>query len=429
MKFVKKLTIFGALMLGGILVTGCGNKEKADDSGKTTIRMTWWGDDNRHKATLAAIKAFEKENPTIKVKAEYSGWEGTEQKMATQITGQTEADLMQVNYDWLAQYSPTGDGFADLSQFKELDLSGYDKSVLKSGQIDGKLNAVPFSQNARVWTINPKTFEDRGVEVPTTWDGYIEAAKKFEEGAFPARVDTYALMTYWQQKTNKTILAEDGTFQYDKATLADGFKWYQNLVDKNVVPGIKEVKEQIDANPGVPSKKLLNGQYGTFSDWSTIVYSRHKVMEEAGQSLALTNFPTLTEGGKQVVIKKPSMLFAVSNHSKHKEAAVKLLDFLLNKPEGVKAMSLARGVPVNTKAYEILEKDGQITGIDKEVHQYVQETDGIMLSKYTEMGKVMQPYNDVFDEFSYGKITAEEAAQKTIDGMTEAVKQVKSVSK
>ncbi|MDH6363996.1 oligogalacturonide transport system substrate-binding protein [Enterococcus sp. PF1-24] len=427
MKFKKMLTIGGVLLMSAVMLAGCGNsKKEAADDGKTTIRISWWGGDDRHEATLAAIKAFEKENPDIKVKAEYSGWDGVEQKMATQITGKTEPDVMQVNYDWIAQYSPTGEGFADLSTLDGLDLSGYDETTLESGKVNGLLNAVPFSENARVWCINPKAFEERGVEIPTTWDEYIEAADKFEDGAFPARIDTYALLTYMQQKTGKTILAEDGTFQYDKATVKEAFDWYKGLIDKGVIPTIQETKEQADANPGAPAKKLLDGQYGNLTTWSAQVSGEYKNMEEAGQELALINFPTLTKDGEQVVINKPSMLFAVSKNSKNQEAAAKLLNFLLNEPEGVKAMSLARGVPANQTAFDILEADGQVTGIDKDVHEYVQNTEGITFSKYTEMSKVMQAYNDAFDEFSYGKIDSSEAAQRTIDGMTEAVEQVKS---
>ncbi|EEV37814.1 hypothetical protein ECBG_00083 [Enterococcus casseliflavus EC20] len=426
MKFRNKLTLLGVGLLTVSFLTACGNNKRDSADDTTTIRISWWGGDDRHEATLAAIKAFEKENPDIKVKAEYSGWDDVEQKMATQITGQTEPDVMQINYDWLAQYSPDGTGFADLSKLDELDLSGYSDSNLASGKVNDIQVAVPFSENARMWTVNKKVFEEKGIEVPTTWDGYIEAASKFGEGEYPARIDTYALLTYLQQVTNKSILADDGTFQYDKQTLVDAFNWYQGLIDKKVIPTIQETKEESDANNGQSSKKWLDGKYGTLTDWSSLIAGKYNNLKEAGGELSIANFPTLTEGGKQVVINKPSMMFAISKNSKHPKESAKLLNFLLNEEAGVKAMSLARGVPINSHAVEILDKDGQISGIDKEIQEYVEKTDGITLSKYTEMSRVMQPYNDAFDEFSYGKISADEAAQKTIDGMVEAVEQVKS---
>lgn len=69
-------------------------EKQAEDSENVTIRMSWWGNDERHKATLAAIEKFEQKYSYIKVKAEYSGFDGVEQKNATQMTGNTEPDLM-----------------------------------------------------------------------------------------------------------------------------------------------------------------------------------------------------------------------------------------------------------------------------------------------------------------------------------------------
>lgn len=35
------------------------------------IALWWWGNDDRHQATLNMIKNFESENPKIDIKAEY----------------------------------------------------------------------------------------------------------------------------------------------------------------------------------------------------------------------------------------------------------------------------------------------------------------------------------------------------------------------
>ncbi|MGL5700266.1 MAG: ABC transporter substrate-binding protein, partial [Kluyvera sp.] len=40
------------------------------------LRMSWWGGNSRHQATLKALELFKQKYPNIKVKAEYTGWEG-----------------------------------------------------------------------------------------------------------------------------------------------------------------------------------------------------------------------------------------------------------------------------------------------------------------------------------------------------------------
>ena len=53
------------------------------------------------------------------IKPEFTGWSGHFEKVATQIAGGTEADIMQINWPWLPIFSANGDGFADLSQFSD----------------------------------------------------------------------------------------------------------------------------------------------------------------------------------------------------------------------------------------------------------------------------------------------------------------------
>jgi oligogalacturonide transport system substrate-binding protein len=47
----------------------------------------------------------------------------------------TNADVMQINFNWLEEYSADGTGYYDLNKLKDLiDLSGYTSEDLKVGQ-------------------------------------------------------------------------------------------------------------------------------------------------------------------------------------------------------------------------------------------------------------------------------------------------------
>lgn len=87
------------------------------------IRISWWGGNSRHQATLEAIKLFEETYPDIKVKAEYAGWEGYLSRLTVQIAGGNEPDVIQTNWNWLPLFSKDGNGFYDLYKQKAvLDL-------------------------------------------------------------------------------------------------------------------------------------------------------------------------------------------------------------------------------------------------------------------------------------------------------------------
>ncbi|MBP0587737.1 hypothetical protein, partial [Mycobacterium tuberculosis] len=52
-----------------------------------TIRFAWWGGDDRHEPTLKVIQMFEAANPGIKIKGEYAGWTGYQERLTTQFAG------------------------------------------------------------------------------------------------------------------------------------------------------------------------------------------------------------------------------------------------------------------------------------------------------------------------------------------------------
>lgn len=86
MKHTKKLTIIVAGLLVVSLLSGCGKTSDSasnggkENGGKEELRISWWGGDSRNKAVQEAISKFEEENPNIKVKAEFAGYAGYQEK-------------------------------------------------------------------------------------------------------------------------------------------------------------------------------------------------------------------------------------------------------------------------------------------------------------------------------------------------------------
>ena len=149
---MKKIFVFLAALGCITALSACGSASSAkytppDGSlDKCTLRFSWWGGDDRHEATLAAIKLWEQKHPDITITPEYGGWDGWTEKVSSQISGGTAPDVMQINYDWLVSLSPDGGGFYDLGLLTDrLDLSAFDDEVLSFGRMNGKLNAVTVS--------------------------------------------------------------------------------------------------------------------------------------------------------------------------------------------------------------------------------------------------------------------------------------------
>ncbi len=119
------------------------------------LRMSWWGGNDRHQATLKALEEFHKQNPDITVKAEYTGWDGHLSRLTTQIAGNTEPDVMQTNWNWMPIFSKDGNGFYDLNTLKsQLHIENFPASALEMTANKGKLNGIPISMSSRLFFYN-----------------------------------------------------------------------------------------------------------------------------------------------------------------------------------------------------------------------------------------------------------------------------------
>lgn len=158
------------------MLSACGSKSEVsytqpDGSlDECTLYFSWWGGDDRHEATLEAIEIWNELHPEITIVAEYGGWDGWTEKISAQISGNTVPDVMQINYDWLINFSKDGLGFYDLYTLDNLDLSGYDEETLLFGEVKGHLNAVTVSMSGRGLFYNSEVYDSIGASYPETWD-------------------------------------------------------------------------------------------------------------------------------------------------------------------------------------------------------------------------------------------------------------------
>lgn len=439
---MKKVSILKGLTVGisflaiGLLLTGCGSSKKSSSessSDVTEIRFSWWGGDTRHKATLNAIKLFEKENPDIKVKAEYSGYDGIVEKMTTQIAGGTEPDLMQVNYDWLVNYTPDGKGFYDLSKLSDLDLSGYSEDILKTGQVKGIQNAVPVSVNAYTLMINKTQYEKNGVAIPKTWDELLAAGKAFPDGQYPLYTSPYVgfvLATqYIQQKYGVPFITTDGDLGFSEAQVKEALEFYTSLVDNEVIPPAKEAVGEISGSTALnESPAFLSGKYAGLHEWSSQAQLDETALKNSdNQQLEFLGLPTQENMKDSGLSTKPAILFAISKNTKHVKETAKLLNFLLNDEEAVKELGLERGIPSNSNAEKILDSDGKITGISKTAQDYINTNmSSIPLSPYFEASNVTNAWGPLMDSYAYGELSSKDAAKQMYDGVKEALDGLKN---
>ena len=268
------------LLLTLLFLIGCGEKKSSTggDTGKTVeLRVMWWGSDARHKATLDAIKLFEEKNPGIKIKAEYSGYEGYLEKLSTQMSGKTAPDIMQVDWNWLYIFSKNGDGFYNVRDLKDFDLSNYDEAILNHTVIKDKLNAIPVGLNGMGFYYNQSVFDKAGAKFPETTDELFAVNKEFKEKLgddyYPLdvsdeKVNYYFINYYLLQKTGNNLINEENKIGVTKEDLADALKFYKRMVDEKVTLSTKD-RAGLGNVPGDQNPLWVDGHIGGTYEWSS----------------------------------------------------------------------------------------------------------------------------------------------------------------
>ncbi|MGI5198542.1 ABC transporter substrate-binding protein [Streptomyces sp. CA-288835] len=186
-RLLRGIALVSALALGA---TACGGSDDSADKpvsagdidaalekGGTVTVWAW-------EPTLKTVAAdFQKKYPKVKINlvGERSG-----DKHYTALTNAISAekgvpDVAQVEYFALSQYALTK-GLSDLAPF------GADK--LKEKYTPGPWNAVnegdavfglPMDSGPMAMFYNKKVFDKHKIAVPTTWDEYVEAARKLHK--------------------------------------------------------------------------------------------------------------------------------------------------------------------------------------------------------------------------------------------------------
>ena len=125
------------------------------------------------------VEAFEKKYPKIDVKLENVGTGNDHYtKLQNAIKAGTGApDVAQVEYYALPQFA-LSDSFVDLTGFGAADLEdNYTASTWGSVAINDGIYALPQDSGPMAMFYREDVFAKNKIEVPTTWDEYIAAAK------------------------------------------------------------------------------------------------------------------------------------------------------------------------------------------------------------------------------------------------------------
>lgn len=412
-----------AAMLGFVSACGSGSGEGSGNQ-QVTIRFDWWGNADRAEITERAIDLFEQKNPNIKVETSFAEFNAYFQKLATQIAGGGAPDVLQMDYRYVREYADRN-VLAQLdSGAAKVDTSGVTQQLLSGGSVNGKLYGIPPTQNTQVFSYDFKQWETSGAAAPKdgwTWSDLKASAQKVTDstggkvkglGDFGGIEDWFEV---WLRQQGKNLYNE-GKIAY---TAADVAKWWEMTDGMRksgaVTPAELTAKmDGSDANNPV-TQKLASGGFGYDSGFTA------KSWEIAGREFKLSPFPSDT--GKLGQYAKPAMMFSIAQRSEKKEAAAKLINFLINDLEAGEILGMSRGLPANAKVRDAV--GGKLTGPPLVAFQYEQSV-GAKLEPAPPpppkgAGQVKADFQRVYEDVIFQRSTIQAAAEKFFSGAQKAI--------
>jgi multiple sugar transport system substrate-binding protein len=349
-----RLVVLALLLLSGSFALAQG--------GPVTLRLTWWGSQDRHDRTIEVIERYEAANPNIDIVFEFSGWGDYWTKVSTQAAGGQLACVMQHDYRYLGEWQSRG-LLVPLDSYIEsgvIDVSNIPDPMLSGGRLDGSTYGINLGSNSQAFMIDLDMVEQAGLELPDadwTWQDFEQFALDLHD-----RLGIWAIgPTLPDEALWKSLYLGHGTWASnpqgtalgyeDDQPLIDYFKMIMRLQDAGAIPSQQEATEFADVGP--EQAPIVTKRAAMDYRWSNQVVAVWSASGE-DRNFALLPLPR-PEGGQSQNYIKPSMFFSITSQCDHPEEAAKFIDYFVNDLEVNEVLFAERGVPVSTTVLEHLQ--------------------------------------------------------------------------
>jgi multiple sugar transport system substrate-binding protein len=349
--------LLGAVTAAGMvaIVAACGSSDSGSTSadGSVTLEFAqWWGAELPSGTFDKMIADFTTQNPTIKVKLLSAPYASTKQQLVTGAASKTLPDVVGLDGAWVSDFAKQG-AIADMSQL--MTDAKYDQSQLASQvQIKGKTYMIPVVNFVYPLFVNKDLLAKAGVkDVPANRTQFLDAAKKISatggdvkgwalplDTAVPNGIQNDVMSWLWA--SGGTML-QDGKPALTSPAVKSTVEYVKSLYDAGVIaPGTLTMKEQDKV------EKFTNGQVGMVIDslaHITLIKKSNPKLNFTVAAIPAEDSFTGTRG-----LPYASWGIGVSNSTKHKAEAFKLVQYLMSQQVNANLSTVANGFPGNKNA-------------------------------------------------------------------------------
>lgn len=405
--------------------------EEAATEEPITLRMAWWGSQERHDRTVKVIEMYEAENPNVNIEYEFYSFDDYFTKLKTLVASDQVWDVFQLG----GNFPEYMDKIYFMNEFIDSGVVNTDKisdAYLKITQ-DTAGNQIGLSNGLNTYGIayDVDMFNAAGVPLPTdtwTWDDYADAARKIAESTGHFGSSCFA--------NNDEFIAGCSTFIGQQGAVGEYGFFNLELTDlgfddPNMLVPYIEMRASLIAEGASPDAGaamevtniendfLVTGEAAmawiAVNQFPTI----YDICKAEGRNLALATIPRATADGPAGSVIQSSQMLCVSQDSANKEAAAAFISWFQNSTECNNVLQGERGIPINSDVLASLK--GNASEGQQIMYDYVdlvgtfETPEKINVLSPAGQDQVVDQYNTYIHQVASGDMTAEDAAQKTFD--------------
>jgi multiple sugar transport system substrate-binding protein len=383
------------------------------------MRAFWWGGEDRLARTQKAIADYAAGDPGLVVDSESVPFSDYITRVSTQIAGNNAPDLLQMDYRYVTEYASRG-SLEPLDDYigNLLDLSDWPAPSIDALRVDGKLYGVNLGNNTNSVFYDKEAYAKVGIDdIPfgTTWAQWFDMAAQVtaaHDGKYfgsndasgkAAALDNFVrqkgLTFYNGQSIGMTVEALEEWFSM----------WAEARASGAVPPADVAALDEDTVNQNLITQNLAG---------SAFAHSNNLVGYQGTTTkpLGITIYP---QGAGEVngQYLKPSCFWSVFSGSQFKEDAIKLANYTVMNPAGVRILGVERGVPASPSMQALLAPD--LDPINRLSLEFVAAVTPLVSPipappprGATEAEAALK---DVSQQVAFGQINAAQAAQHYLD--------------
>lgn len=302
--------------------------------GEVTLQFWTWSLKEGDPNTQEIIDVYEEENPEVQIQlAEVGGTDDTSARLLAADRAGDTPDIVQVEYYAIPSLVASG-ALRDITDDVVDHQDNVAEQIWDLSTLDGQVYGVPQDIGPMMMTYRADIFKEYGIDVPTTWEDYIEAAEEVREkdsdvylASFAA--DEFAFFASHAAQAGANWWDTDGESWSvginDAESLAVADFW-QDMVERDLL-SVEPVLTP-EWNAKVNDGRILSW---TAAAWApSVLYS--VAPETAGQWESVP-IPQWTEGDPSVPFLGGSA-YLIPEKSRHAEEAAKFAAWLGASDEG-----------------------------------------------------------------------------------------------